>query len=41
MSADAQLELTALGNLNLLAIPNTALFCSTRCLGSVILATSD
>lgn len=33
--------LTALGNLALLALPKTALFCSARCPGSVILPTYD
>ena len=39
--ADAPPELTALGNLDLLAISKTALFCSTRCPGRVILTTYD
>lgn len=34
-------KLSALGNLNLLALPNTALFCSARCPGNVILAAYD
>ena len=34
-------KLTALGNLDLLALPKTALFCSARCPGSVILPTYD
>jgi predicted Rossmann fold nucleotide-binding protein DprA/Smf involved in DNA uptake len=34
-------ELTALGNLDFLALPKTALFCSARCPGSVILPTYD
>ena len=34
-------QLTALGNLDLLALSKTALFCSTRCPGSVILPTYD
>jgi predicted Rossmann fold nucleotide-binding protein DprA/Smf involved in DNA uptake len=34
-------KLTALGNLDLLALPKTALFCSTRCPGSIILPTYD
>ena len=34
-------ELTALGNLDLLPLPKTALFCSTRCPGNVILPTYD
>jgi predicted Rossmann fold nucleotide-binding protein DprA/Smf involved in DNA uptake len=33
--------LTALGNLELLPLPKTALFCSARCPGSVILSTYD
>lgn len=33
--------LTALGNLSLLALPKTALFCSARCPGSAILAAYD
>lgn len=34
-------ELTALGNLDLLGLPKTALFCSARCPGSAILAAYD
>ena len=34
-------ELTTLGNLDLLALPKTALFCSARCPGHVILAAYD
>jgi predicted Rossmann fold nucleotide-binding protein DprA/Smf involved in DNA uptake len=34
-------KLTALGNLDLLATPKTALFCSARCPGHAILATYD
>ena len=34
-------KLTALGSLALLALPKTALFCSARCPGSVILPTYD
>ncbi len=41
MGADAPPELTALGNLGLLALPKTALFCSARCPGNVILPTYD
>lgn len=41
MGAVAPPELTALGNLNLLAVPKTALFCSSRCPGKVILHTYD
>jgi len=41
LGADAPPELTALGNLDLLALPKTALFCSARCPSSVILPTYD
>lgn len=41
LGADAPSELTALGSLDLLALPKTALFCSARCPGSVILAAYD
>ena len=41
LGADAPPELTALGNLDLLALPKTALFCSARCPGRVILPTYD
>jgi predicted Rossmann fold nucleotide-binding protein DprA/Smf involved in DNA uptake len=34
-------KFTALGNLDLLALPKTALFCSAKCPGSVILPTYD
>jgi predicted Rossmann fold nucleotide-binding protein DprA/Smf involved in DNA uptake len=34
-------KLTAQGNLDLLALPKTALFCSAKCPGSVILPTYD
>jgi predicted Rossmann fold nucleotide-binding protein DprA/Smf involved in DNA uptake len=34
-------QLSALGNLDLLALPKTALFCSARCPGKVILTTYD
>ena len=34
-------RLSALGNLELLALPKTALFCSTRCPGKVILTAYD
>ena len=34
-------NLTAQGNLDLLALPKTALFCSAKCPGSVILPTYD
>ena len=38
---DAPPRLSALGNLDLLALPKTALFCSARCPGKVILTTYD
>ena len=38
---DAPAQLYALGNLELLALPKTALFCSARCPGRVILAAYD
>jgi len=38
---DAPKQLTALGNLDLLVLPRTAIFCSTRCPGSAILTTYD
>ena len=41
LGADAPPKLTALGNLDLLALPKTALFCSAKCPGSVILPTYD
>ena len=34
-------QLSAFGNLNLLALPKTALFCSARCPGHAILAAYD
>jgi predicted Rossmann fold nucleotide-binding protein DprA/Smf involved in DNA uptake len=37
----APAQLTALGNLDLLALPKTGLFCSARCPGNVILSTYD
>ena len=37
----APAQLTALGNLDLLALPKTALFCSTRCPGAAILRAYD
>lgn len=37
----APAQLTTLGNLDLLALPKTALFCSARCPGRAILATYD
>ena len=41
LGADAPPILNALGNIDLLALPKTALFCSARCPGSVILPTYD
>lgn len=41
LGADAPPELTARGNLDLLALPKTGLFCSARCPGNVILAAYD
>ena len=41
LGAAAPPDLTALGNLDLLAQPKTALFCSARCPGKVILTTYD
>jgi len=41
LGADAPQALTALGNFDLLALPKTALFCSARCPGKVILTTYD
>lgn len=41
LGAAAPAALMALGNLDLLALPKTALFCSARCPGSVILPTYD
>lgn len=41
MGADAPPQLTALGNLDLLGLPKSALFCSARCPGKVILTTYD
>jgi len=38
---DAPAQLSALGNLDLLALPKTALFCSVRCPGHVILTAYD
>src|SRR5208283_412501 len=37
----ARPQLSALGNLDLLALPKTALFCSARCPGQAILAPYD
>ena len=41
LGAAAPSNLTALGNLDLLALPKTALFCSARCPGHVILRAYD
>ena len=41
LGPDAPTKLTAFGNLELLSCPKTALFCSARCPGNVILATYD
>jgi predicted Rossmann fold nucleotide-binding protein DprA/Smf involved in DNA uptake len=41
LGADAPPDLTALGNLELLSQPMTALFCSARCPGNVILRAYD
>ena len=41
LGADAPPKITALGSLDLLAMPKTALFCSAKCPGSVILPTYD
>jgi len=41
MGADAPARFTALGNLDLLSLPKTALFCSARCPGDVILSAYD
>lgn len=41
LGADTPPALNALGNLDLLALPKTALFCSARCPGHVILPTYD
>jgi predicted Rossmann fold nucleotide-binding protein DprA/Smf involved in DNA uptake len=41
LGVDAPPKLTALGKLELLALPKTALFCSARCPGNVILRTYD
>ena len=38
---DAPAQLATLGNLDLLALPQTAFFCSTRCPGHVILPAYD
>lgn len=41
LASEAPAELHAIGNLDLLALPKTALFCSARCPGKVILGTYD
>lgn len=41
LGGDAPPQLTALGNLRLLTMPTTALFCSTHCPGDAILRTYD
>lgn len=41
LGEDAPPRLAALGNLDLLALPKTAFFCSARCPGNVILRTYD
>jgi predicted Rossmann fold nucleotide-binding protein DprA/Smf involved in DNA uptake len=41
LGADAPPKLTVLGNLDLLALPKTALFCSARCPGDAILRSYD
>ena len=41
LGQDAPAQLTALGNLDLLALPKTGLFCSARCPGHVILSAYD
>lgn len=41
MGEDAPVHLVALGNVDLLALPSIALFCSARCPGHAILATYD
>ena len=41
LGADAPAQLSALGNLDLLPLPKTALFCSVRCPASAILTTYD
>jgi len=41
LGASTPPKLTALGNLDLLALPKTALFCSARCPGNAILAAYD
>ena len=41
LGASTPAQLSALGNLDLLALPKTAIFCSARCPGDVILRTYD
>ena len=41
LSASMPQQLSALGNLDLMALPKTALFCSARCPGKVILTAYD
>jgi predicted Rossmann fold nucleotide-binding protein DprA/Smf involved in DNA uptake len=41
LGGDAPAQLSALGNLEFLALPKTALFCSVDCPGSAILSTYD
>ena len=41
LGVDAPAQLSALGNLDLLLLPKTALFCSARCPGDAILRTYD
>src|SRR3974377_1055232 len=41
MGSEAPRQLSALGNLDLLQLPKTALFCSAKCPGSAILAAYD
>ncbi len=41
LGADAPASISALGNLDILALPKTALFCSARCPGSAILRAYD
>jgi predicted Rossmann fold nucleotide-binding protein DprA/Smf involved in DNA uptake len=41
LGEDAPPELTTIGNLDLITLPKTALFCSARCPGKVILTTYD
>jgi len=41
LGADAPASISSLGNLDILALPKTALFCSARCPGSAILRAYD